>query len=129
MSNNEIGQIKGTVYQQSAGKDPENVANALAFTIVANGTVTLLIGSATTPFTQNSRILGVVRVGAPVGAGVVATTPVMVTVAPFGADAAAKAAAVAGGYSSLPLQSSVAADTSTFSIYWYNETGANLLLC
>ena len=128
MSNNEIGQIKGTVYQASAGKDPANVANALPFTIAANGTVTILIGSATTPFTQNSRILGVVRVGNP-PAGVVATTPVMVTVLAFGADAAGRAAAVAGGYSSLTLQSSVLADTSSFTIYWYNETGANLLIC
>ena len=128
MSNNEIGQIKGTVYQASAGKDPTNVAAALAFTIAANGTVTLLIGSVTTPFTQNSRILGVVRT-AVAGGATVATTPVMVTVLPFGVDAAGKVAAVAGGYSSLTLQSSLVADTSSFTIYWYNETGANLLIC
>ena len=106
MANNEIGTIKGTVYQ-----------------------ATFVIGTGGVAGTV-SKILGVVRQPTSVaawGAGVVQNTPVSVILTQIGADANAKIASTLAGTATMTLFSALAADTSSVVVYWCNEAAANAM--
>ena len=107
MSNNEIGKLQGTIYSQVA-------TGPLAVT----GTLTSVFGGVNTRLTPQSRILGVTssNTGAPVG-----TVYSVSVVNGTQAD-------VALGKASVIIQSSVAADTSLITLYWYNESASGLIL-
>jgi hypothetical protein len=106
MSNNEIGQIKGTVYQQVASGP-----------LAGTGILATLFGSATTRLTPQSRILGVKSSQA---GGADATTLYSVTVVN------GTQAQVLAGQASVTIQSSLATDTSVITLYWCNEGATDL---
>lgn len=120
MANNEIGTIKGTVYQ----------ATFVIGTGGTPGTVSAATGSASTRLTVNSKILGVVRQPTTVaawGAGVVQNTPVSVILTQLGADVGGKIASTLAGTATMTLFSALAADTSSVIVYWCNEAAANAM--
>ena len=106
MSNNEIGQIKGTVYQQDL---PILVAGTVANTPV---------GTVATPFTAQSRILGLKlkTAGGDDNAVFVSVSPSTI------ADTLL-------GQTKISLFASTNTNLGTYTIYWYNETGAGLKFC
>jgi hypothetical protein len=106
MSNNEIGQIKGTVYQQDL---PALVTGTLASTPV---------GTVATPFTAQSRILGLQLKTL----GTV-DNPVFINVL------TSSIADTLLGRTNISLFASTNTNTSIYTIYWYNETGAGLNVC
>ena len=106
MSNNQIGQLKGTVYQQTT-----------TARLAVTGTITTPFGDATYRLTPQSKILGVKSSQDNAPAGTLYSVSV----------ANGSQAQVLAGQALVTIQSSVAGDTSLITLYWYNEGSADLI--
>ena len=124
MSNNEIGQIAGTICQQD-------------ITMVGGFALNVLLGNAYQPFTLGtSRIIGIKgKTLTPAGVAFqkVGSTAIGLNLAAIASPQpitnALTIANVAGGQCPATFVSGNVNDSNVYTVYWYNQVGAGLSSC
>jgi hypothetical protein len=120
MANNEIGQIKGTIYQK----------NLPQLTNTGHFAAPFALGSVNAPFTSNSKILGVTRTlftdanpPVPVAINGLDTIVQLQVISP------PTVPLVLAGQTNVDLWSADVTNLNFYTVYWCNEGATDLKFC